>query len=89
MLLKLYLSQKAFIEVSPIIILKSPTIIILSYCDKSKSKLLLIVCRWLLYYLYLGYRNRKLIIFFCKLISIKILSVGKVSTDRSFAEILP
>ena len=33
---------------SPISALKSRTTIILSYCDKNKSKLLLIVCRWLL-----------------------------------------
>ena len=35
------------LEFSPISVLKSPTII-LSYCNKSKSKLLRVVCRWLL-----------------------------------------
>ena len=62
----------------------------LSYCDKCKSKLLLIVWRPLLllitYIIYVANRNKKLNIF-RKLILTKKLFVGKVATDTNFAEI--
>ena len=88
-LLKLYLSQKSFIEFSPISVLKSPTIIKLSYRDKYKSKLYLSFVDGCLYYLYVGYRNRKLAIFFCKLISRKHFLLVKFQQIKVLRNIFP